>query len=497
MNQIKNILYLGWLGKGNVGDDVLFELFKTMFYRYHKSKDRSTVNIDAHPGISSYRVDLSNYELIILGGGSLIHLPYYLNICAEGVKKGIPVVTWGTGVDGSYRIEDLTTIQLPVENSNKFKNIYEEFKYVCVRGPFTRNMLRNIGFKKDIHEVGDPALAYAKEIFGDQLSENETTNKNIMVNWGTSYNNIFGNDEMKVEQELADTIQLLISKGYTITVYPIWTEDIEPVKRLVERVNNEHCQGITEVYEAKILQGLIAQCYISINLKLHANILSASANRPFISLAYRGKCFDFAESVNCAKYAVATDEVTSEGILELVKDIENNYTNIVEVITKAKNKYYPELIKSIHEISEILNNQEPKEMQLLNIGNSILANLHQTEDSKIIKMSRDLTETVLEGLEHIIQLIAQDNFKQSIHLFEDVCEAFLVIEDSLKGTLESLNNDVINSNLESIKKSLHQSVTAYEENNIVHLENTLLLELTTNFNQLYENLIEIDMQYLN
>lgn len=46
VTQLKNILYLGWLGKGNVGDDVLFELFKVMFYKYHQSERKTFAEND-------------------------------------------------------------------------------------------------------------------------------------------------------------------------------------------------------------------------------------------------------------------------------------------------------------------------------------------------------------------------------------------------------------------------------------------------------------------
>jgi len=96
MNQIKNILYLGWLGRANVGDEVLFELFKTMIYKYFKPNNQNVmINIDMYPNHSNYKIDLSTYNLIVLGGGSLINLPFYLNICEEGLKKGIPVVSLG------------------------------------------------------------------------------------------------------------------------------------------------------------------------------------------------------------------------------------------------------------------------------------------------------------------------------------------------------------------------------------------------------------------
>lgn len=99
---------------------------------------------------------------------------------------------------------------------------------------------------------------------------------------------------------------------------------------------------------------MINDSYLSINMKLHANILSAAANRPFISLAYRGKCFDFAQTVHCSDYTIATDSVRAHNILALVEDIERNYKNVVNKIKRAKEKYYPRLMESIQTISMII-----------------------------------------------------------------------------------------------------------------------------------------------
>ena len=355
MVQIKNILYLGWLGKGNVGDDVLFELFKFMFYKYHPSKSNDiAVNIDAFPIVQNYKVDLSAYDLIVLGGGSLIHLPYWLNICAEGMRSGIPVVSWGTGFDGAYKEKHYHSLKLTENHVDYFKSIYEKFDYLSVRGPFTTKMLTNLGVEKEIHEIGDPALVYVSEIFDNHL-EVVKEHKHILINWGTSHNNIFGRNELFIEEELVTVIRTLILQGYIISIYPIWTEDINAVKRLGQKVNDDRCNVQEVVYEAKILQKVIQNSYLSINLKLHANILAAAAGRPFISLAYRGKCFDFSTTVDCLDYTIATDAVTSDRILDLVQNIEHDYDDIVEKFNVAKAKYHPRLIESIQVISGILN----------------------------------------------------------------------------------------------------------------------------------------------
>ncbi len=357
MVHIKNILYLGWLGEGNVGDDMLFELFKNMLYKYTTlERNNISFTIDTYPIVENYEVNVSTYDLIVLGGGSLIHLLYWLNICEEAIGKGIPVVSWGTGYDEQYKIEDFESITISNGDLSRYQSIYDAFSYLSVRGPFTKNMLRNIGVKRTIHEIGDPALFYASEMLGDTFKT--TDSKEVIVNWGTSYNHIFGNDELLVEDELVKVIHQLLDRGYKITIYPIWTEDRIAVKRLASKVNRPNCSYYSIVYDARTLLKVIQNCYFSINVKLHANVLAASVNKPFISLAYRGKCFDFAKTVQCLDYALATDEVTSTRVLDLVEGIIVNYSNIMTRISNAKEIYHPRLKQSIQVISNLLNEEK-------------------------------------------------------------------------------------------------------------------------------------------
>lgn len=355
MIKIKNILYLGWLGKGNVGDDVLFELFKILFYKY-STIDRNTtaVNIDVYPMVNDYKIKMNFYDLVVLGGGSLIHLPYWLRICKEAIHQDVPVVSWGTGFDGYFKSKEFTTNYLKQNNLKQFADIYNDFTYLSVRGPYTKKIMMASEVNKGIHEIGDPALLYADEVFESHMTPSVKNNKQILINWGTSYNHIFGYNELQVEQELVDVTHQLLTRGYTVRIYPIWTEDIPAVKRLATKVNDDNCTAQTVVLDAKALHQTILNSYFSINLKLHANIFAASANKPFISLAYRGKCFDFAQTVQCLDYTIATDEVNAEKIMNMVDDITTSYNKIVKNINHAKEIYRPELIHSIQLISEIL-----------------------------------------------------------------------------------------------------------------------------------------------
>lgn len=77
--QVK-ILYLGWLGQGNVGDDILFDIFKAYLLKYFESQQPFiNCQIDSFLPIDNYKINLNKYDLIVLGGGSLF-LPYWLSI---------------------------------------------------------------------------------------------------------------------------------------------------------------------------------------------------------------------------------------------------------------------------------------------------------------------------------------------------------------------------------------------------------------------------------
>lgn len=356
MKNIKSILYLGWLGQGNVGDDVLFEFFQRMFYQsIDRSNNKFEYIIDQYIPYPGYKYSLESYDLVVLGGGSLISLPYWLDLCKDAQSLGVPVVSWGTGIDGFYTVDSLDNkkeiYNLMTEDIiDKILEVVGGLKYISVRGMLTKKILEYAGVdSKKINCVGDPALLY-----NNGYGKSSSKSKNVLINWGTSNNNIFGRDETKVEEQLETAIQILLNKGYSVTIYPIWVKDIPYVQRLGQKFTESNLSVIDQVIDAKGLIRLISENSFTINLKLHANILSAAMDIPFISLAYRGKCFDFADSVNCNDLAVSTDQLHAGKILELVDFIEQNYEEVAERLRESKKHYEVELIKVFDIINGLL-----------------------------------------------------------------------------------------------------------------------------------------------
>lgn len=262
------------------------------------------------------------------------------------------MISWGTGIDGYYKNMEDDLSELVDRKDKDLYKVINQFDFISVRGPYTKKALTTIGINSNkIFEIGDPALFYS------ETSTSPITNidtKTILVNWGTSNNNIFGKDEIKLRNQIEIAIQILLNKGYKVVVYPIWVKDIPFVIDLANAFTDENFTVITEVFDADGINDLINQSFMTLNFKLHANILSAAMNRPFISLAYRGKCFDFCETINNVDYVLSTDDVHAGKIISLVEKIENNYDEIVNNFIEAKKKYLPKIERSFRAIYELL-----------------------------------------------------------------------------------------------------------------------------------------------
>ncbi|WP_108669006.1 polysaccharide pyruvyl transferase family protein [Peribacillus acanthi] len=342
---LKKILYLGWISKGNVGDDLLYSIFKQMLFgQLHDNK--ILIDIDVYYPISNYEVNLKNYDLIVLGGGSLLTLDFWEDICIKGIDEHIPVVVWGTGIDTRER-----------NLINQIISSYNNNQPIDYLGNKTRKVLTNAilcGVRGRLGDfiindsnntvIGDPGIVFNKlnknlpEI--QEINEFIVNDENvILINWGTSYNNIVGFDEQYLEEQLSITTQILLNRGYKIIVYPIWVEDIESCQLFVQKFKNPNIISINKVYDAYGILTLINKAKFSINLKLHASILAFSNGKPFISLGYGLKNYDFVESVELEELNIFTDVVNVSELLRKIDYIEEHYEEIQDKIF-GKIEYY-------------------------------------------------------------------------------------------------------------------------------------------------------------
>ncbi|UGB28720.1 polysaccharide pyruvyl transferase family protein [Metabacillus sp. B2-18] len=355
MNFKLKLLYIGYLGFNNVGDEVCYESFIQSINRWSNSVEKVIAyDIKENKGIKDIQ-SKESIDAVILGGGSLFQGDIFLTLAEEAIELELPLYSYGTGID--YLTEETLSKYINGEsfeppsffdnrkiNAHRIKKVIESITYTGIRGPLTLHFIKSLTpIKSSIEIIGDSGFIYSPD--SDHYIMNHylfpIQGPLIAINWGTTFNKLFGYNEALVEDQLVESCYYLISKGYHIVIYPMWDQDIESCRNLYHRLNNkDRVTFIPEVCSSSQIFSFLGKCHFSINLKLHANILSAAAFTPFIQLAYRSKGFDFALSVNQVETTLYTH---SSNLLESIKEKEENFThyreNYIDTLKAEKQKY--------------------------------------------------------------------------------------------------------------------------------------------------------------
>jgi polysaccharide pyruvyl transferase WcaK-like protein len=339
---MKRILYVGWLGFNNIGDELMWLLFRDLCRSHLPDK-----HYDVIPSIPG--VDIRNpgpYDTVVLGGGSLL-IPGYIDVAYQAAAKKKNVIIWGSGHDRQdYPVFDAagkitTNLAYTGENqatNGKLMELAQKSVFFGVRGPLSHQFLEDSGVSKAQMIIsGDPAFLLPAPSPVHPSKKSRT----IGVNWGTAYNRIFGGSEEKVEKHLVQSLSALIAQGYKINIYSVWGPDREACKRLYAKLGDkENVELDLELYHHEDLLEKLKSYALTINFKLHASYLSASAGVPFVCLGYRFKAIDFGLSLKLPEFVLSTgDEQLSDSILDRVGKIEKGADKIRETFYTQQRHY--------------------------------------------------------------------------------------------------------------------------------------------------------------
>lgn len=312
---MRSILYLGWIGFHNLGDEWMWEVFRDLAADY--VDDGQARVIPSVPGVDWKNVGL--YDTVVLGGGSLL-IPGYVELMHEALERGKQAVIWGSGHDRLHRLlpgPDGGIMPDPAVESEPYRKklaeLLKQSAYSGVRGPWTIDYLASLGAPVEHVAIsGDPALLMTSSLEaaeGSRQKRGRGAAPVIGINWGTSYNKIYGGNETEVEEALAAAGKALIHQGYRLYLYGVWGPDGEALTRLYRKIGDpEHTTLDTKVYKAAEYVQLLSEFTATINFKLHANLLSAAANVPFVCIGYRFKSFDLMAALGLADYIVAAND---------------------------------------------------------------------------------------------------------------------------------------------------------------------------------------------
>ncbi|NEZ42466.1 polysaccharide pyruvyl transferase family protein [Paenibacillus alvei] len=342
---MSRVLYLAEIGYKNAGDQVMWDIFQRHF-RNNLASDRFRVAGRQAAGTAS-----SVFDAVVLGGGSLV-APAYLAKLEEARQGNIPYYIWGSGVDKWVTRAGLDAMlngsPLPAAFTAQAKDfkvadIFRNAHFAAVRGPLSQAFLQAAGVEaENIAVSGDPALLLTPQDakFASDKLPLPGGGPYIGINWGTAMNQIFGKDEAFVEDELAAAAKRWIQQGYSILLFVMWPKDIPASRRLMNKIGDANRVRLLETVDPYEVMGIIGQCKFTVDLKLHAAVLSAVMRIPFIALGYRFKVFDFAASIDAIRYVISTDSPTlAQELLYAANHIHENYTQTVNSLDKQLTAY--------------------------------------------------------------------------------------------------------------------------------------------------------------
>lgn len=115
---------------------------------------------------------------------------------------------------------------------------------------------------------------------------------------------------------------------------------------------------------------------------------------------------------------------------------------------------------------------------------------------EVMKQSVELSETILEGLQHIQKLLSEGKHEQSVFMFEDVLQGFATIERTIAPAVKELYNESIPAKQAEFSQAADLVVTAYEEKNYAKVQEVLQFTLVPRFKKLKAELEQAFNPYI-
>ena len=341
-------IYIGWVGFLNLGDEAMYELCRRRFDNTHWSR-LEEIAYSPHPGQFSLQRtgDLrqlfevfsdecrthrrmfgiytkimhkvafySGREIGILGGGTLINrnagaLENYVSVRK---RTGTLVPTFGSGVINPKFW--LTREDGWSDRRREWVSVLAELPVVGVRGPISKALLDEAG-ARNVLISGDPAVAFHRPYAGKSAVEHSGQPLLIGINTGDCSGKMWGNPE-DVEESLVALVRWLRQSNHQVAIFPVWQKDTKACENLARRARLDRCVVSPVCYTAGEFLSRVEKLDLMVCLKLHAGVLAAAANVPFVSLEYQPKCRDFAASIGWEQFVVRTDKISPNGLIDLV-----------------------------------------------------------------------------------------------------------------------------------------------------------------------------------
>jgi len=325
MGGSRRLAYLGFSGRGNMGDELLAQVFTE-----HLAPQRLVVYPRDRSEVPSYlrAVLAGGRPQLLLGGGTFIGSAYWRQLLVQARRwtRPGPALLLGAGVMGAepgQADRDRSLAEL-----RAWRPLLEQFEEVTVRGPRSAALLEAVGVAARV--VGDPGLLVERPL------ERTPEPKTLGVNLGFG-GALRGGDQPRVVRELIDALRILHrrAEGWRFHLIGANAQDLPSLELAEELARAADLEvEVALCPRPADCAGAIARCSLFIGQRLHTVVVASALAIPSVMLSYSLKGDDFMDSIGRGAWSVATDAATGPEMAELLVELDaSRASQVLELTT--------------------------------------------------------------------------------------------------------------------------------------------------------------------
>jgi glycosyltransferase involved in cell wall biosynthesis len=280
------IRYVGWTGRGNVGDEAMLMATRRLF-------PHAEVATEGEAG-----------DVLMLGGGTLVNRGY-LRLLRTLDSPYLERVAFGPGVAHPEYWGD--TREDPVD----WVAFLESCLYVGVRGPRSAALLSEWGLKRDVEVMGDPALSLRPDTSITRVEGR------IVVCPAWSRGLLWGDSDRTVISAFADLTRHLRRDGHEVWALSAFPGDDRYIIEMMREAVWPDMPYLAAHDDPSAALDLLASADLVVSERLHGAVLAAAAGTVPVMVEYRPKLRDFAESVGLGELVIRTDQLAGGALAGL------------------------------------------------------------------------------------------------------------------------------------------------------------------------------------